>query len=289
VKPSVEIDIVTFNDNEAAAVDRLFDDLVQPVSVWARDGRDAIRFGALRDTRIRHVSLRAQGNVIAGARLAETFADQDSAKDLVIFYGCAGCLNPDQIGQAYLVSTVSYLSLGTVEAGKAMGAAMERVTLKNKWLCDIRPREVDPLPSITFEEALLNGTLNLPATTSLTQAHVIATDKVIRVNPSSSAPQPLPGGIPRREYKKAEWSYADAMAYARDNCGNAHVLVEMESYGIGSIAEALQFKDRVVMIRIATDDLIGHAHSDPQQRDLLMDGRLALARILYPIVMPPSL
>jgi len=62
--------------------------------------------------------------------------------------------------------------------------------------------------------------------------------------------------------------------------------VEMGSYGIGVIAKALKFEDNVVIIRIVTDYLADHAGSEQKQRSLLMDGRIAIARLILALVIP---
>lgn len=136
--------VVSFNLNEARAVDMLLDDLVTGVpSPW--DGERAIRrpYGA-EEWHIEHVPLAAQGNVLAGAQLAEFFTDHDPP-DYVVFYGCAGALNRADANSVFLVQHANYLSLGTVERS---AGPLEKVTLKNKWLCHVTPQEVDPLESV---------------------------------------------------------------------------------------------------------------------------------------------
>lgn len=281
--PDLKVDIITFNDYEGAAVQQLFDDILQPGSTWAREGGEKIRLPNP-EIVLRHLPLRAQGNVLAAARLAEVFSDETSRPDYIVFYGCAGAVDSGLLGEAFLVGSVSYASLGTVEAAPAGGAVPERVTLKNKWLCDTHPREVEPLELVTFESVLGDSVLDLKAATSLTAAHAVATDKVIRV---SASPPPVPAhrGPPRRLYPKRYWTYGEALGFANEQSGGSPVLVEMESYGIGMIAKALKITDRVVIIRIVTDDLVGKDDaSDQVQYDLLMEGRIALARLLLGIV-----
>src|SRR5437867_8817805 len=283
--PDLRVEIVTFNDNEGAAIECLFDDILSPPSSWGRRGRDTIVLRSGRDYVLRHVALRAQGNVVAAARLAELFADRKPCPDYVLFYGCAGALDPNDVGHAFLVGQVSYASLGTVASATSGSPVSEHVTLKNKWLCDTNPHEVEPLASVSFREALGDGLIDLRAATSLTPAHVVATDKVIKVAAASAPPAAQRPGPPRPIYKKDEWTYSHTLAFARHQSAPLPVLVEMESFGIGMVAKALKYEDRVVIIRIVTDDLLNHATSDLQQQQFLRVGRIAVARLLKAIIL----
>ena len=54
----------------------------------------------------------------------------------------------------------------------------------------------------------------------------------------------------------------------------------MEAYGIGQAANSLRMLERVVALRITTDAMVNHADSDSAQQELMLDGRLVLARLL---------
>ena len=271
------IGVVSFNANEANAVDRLLSDLASGApSPWQRDGTDAIRrrFGPEEDWRLEHVPLLAQGNVLAAARLAEFFQDRSKAPDYVVFYGCAGAIDPANDASVFLVEDVNYLSLGTVEAAPAG----ELVTLKNKWLCHLDPAaDVQPLDVVTFPACTPGGSFDLPALSGIPLARVAATDKVVRVG-RSGIPEPVRKGPPHDRWKKAEWTYGQALDLVAR--GSGVVLVEMESYGIGRIAQALKIADRVVVLRVTTDALTDHGHTSARQLQLLEDGRRVLARVL---------
>jgi nucleoside phosphorylase len=219
------------------------------------------------------VPLAAQGNVLAGAQLAEFFTDHDPP-DYVVFYGCAGALDPADANSVFLVQHANYLSLGTVERS---AGPHEKVTLKNKWLCHVTPREVDPLESVSFPMTMPTSGLDLCAVSDIPPARVAATDKVLRIG-LGVAPTPVSAGPPHAAYAKAEWSYGEALALVAQ-AGDA-VIVEMESYGIGRIARALKFDERVVVLRVTTDSLEDHANSDHEQRNLLERGRAALGLVL---------
>ena len=276
----IKLYIVTFNANEANAVSILLDDLCTSPD-WSRDGSYGVKS---QDIDIFHYSLLAQGNVIAAASLAELFSDAESYPDYVLFYGCAGSLDPKHVGHAFFVGKVSYASLGTVNKAKDPLSGTEQVTLKNKWLCATNPQEEVPLESIKFSEALGQGVLNLCIATSLTPAHVVATDKVIKIAPAPSPPNILQSGLPHHVYKKDEWSYAEALAFLQQHCEDLPVIVEMESYGIGKIAKANNLLDRVVIIRVITDSLSDHSVSDTNQRDYLIKGRSTIALFILTVI-----
>jgi len=278
----LRIGVVSFNQREADAVDALLDDLTNE-SAWSRHGSNGVSMSYPREVVIDHHPLRAQGNVIAAARMAELLGAHQRQPDLLVFYGCAGAVDPANVGSAFLVGSVSYLSLGTVDVESTF-PYLERVTLKNKWLCHVAGADAEPLETVTFNEVISGPALGLAAS-KLTPCHVIATDKVVRIGPSGVAPAPQAQGPPHAVYSRGEWSYADGLAYVSD-ARTDPVLVEMESYGIGAVSKALRLENRVVIIRIATDDLVGHANSDEQQAQLLYQGRLALLSVVHALVFP---
>ena len=86
-----QIVVVSFNENEAEAVNGLLDDLASgPPSPWRRDGETAVQrpCGPDQTWLLRHVPLRAQGNVLAAGQLAAQFA-RSEPPDYVVFFGCA--------------------------------------------------------------------------------------------------------------------------------------------------------------------------------------------------------
>jgi hypothetical protein len=277
------IEVVSFNENEAAAVEWLLDDLASGApSPWARAGSDAIErpFGTGQTWRLKHVPLRAQGNVLAAAQLAAQFA-QGVRPDHVVFFGCAGAVDPVEAESAFLVQSVNYLSLGTVD--EEDGA--ELVTLKNKWLCHLQPPgDVQPLSPVTFPMAQGGqAPVDLCALTGIPPVHVAATDKVVRIGPAS-APQPSFAGMPHDRYDKKEWSYGQALGLVQG--ATPEVIVEMESFGIGCIAQALKFQDEVAVLRITTDTLTDHSSSDADQQRLLLEGAKLLGLVVLALFDP---
>jgi nucleoside phosphorylase len=280
----MQVSIVTFNQNESNAVEALLDDLDDGNSPWGRDGRSAIKrvFGGQTWT-ISHEALLAQGNVVAAAELARQFQNAESTPDYVVFYGCAGALDPAQGASAFLVESVNYLSLGTVDPA---GPERETVTLKNKWLCDLTPSVgVEPLPLTRFPlvERSSRRRARFPG---LETARVAATDKVIHVG-KGNTPRPMIPPPPRAMYEKEDWTYGEALAFVANS--GEYVLVEMESYGIGRIAESLAILDHVIVLRVTTDSLTNHAKGprgpDPQAT-LLMEGRAILGHLLACLFRP---
>jgi hypothetical protein len=268
--------VVSFNGNERTAVDELLSDICTGApSPWARDGElEIARSFDGTEWKLEHVPMLAQGNVIAGAQLAEFFADR-AFPDYVVFYGCAGALRHEDSASAFLVRFANYLSLGTVQPD----GPRERVTLKNKWLCDLDPPgDVEPLPAVSFPLTIAGrAAIDVRSLTGIPVARIVATDKVVRVRPTG-VPAPVVSAPPRDLYAKEEWSYAQALGLWMGS--GEPVLVEMESYGIGRIAQALQISDRVVVLRVTTDTLADHADSDLAQRDILLHGRALLGRLI---------
>ncbi len=278
------ISVVSFNQNEQRAVDQLLSDLASGApSPWRRSGEQTIErdFGE-EVWKLQHFPLNAQGNVVAAVRLAELFAPLRKVPDFVVFYGCAGALEKEHTRSVFLVEAVNYLSLGTVVAD---GAGGETVTLKNKWLCHTPPpSDVRPLPLGIFPLCSGSGSFDLRALSGLPGARVAATDKVIRVG-RGSAPAPTVAGPPDTYYAKNEWTYGDALDFVAS--GHEKILlVEMESYGISRIAEALNIQDRVVVMRVTTDALTDHGKSDDDQHSLLMQGRTVLGHLLASLFSP---
>jgi hypothetical protein len=114
---------------------------------------------------------------------------------------------------------------------------------------------------------------------------VAATDKVVKVG-LGTIPQPLRSPFGTPIYRKGEWSYRDALAFASDRATPAPLLVDMESFGIGLLAEELGLLDRVAILRIATDALADHSASDAAQSAMLLQGLQALALLVLALFQP---
>ena len=275
---SRRVQIVTFNSNEARAVDAFLAQLVGVKNpTWKMDSPLSAVAPSTPKQTIQHVPLAAQGNTIAAGQVARFFADSE-AQDFIIFYGCAGAVDPGDVGSAFLVSGTNYVSLGTVE----MTSHQENVTVKSKWIVDT-PSNDGPLSALDLP-LVSDSRLDLPMRTRIPTAHVIATDKVVRVGPAAP-PIPLNSLPPHNTYTAREWSYAESLGYFK-TIQNGVLLVEMESFGICTIAHALGIAHRTLILRVATDDLVHHKLSDEQQFALLLKGRIVLARLVLAVLRP---
>ena len=288
----MRIGIVSFNENEAFAVDSLLSDLASGApSPWRREGPQAIARDYGIDTwRLEHFSLLAQGNVVAAAALAAQFAATKPKLDFVVFYGCAGAVEPLDVGEVFLVQRAHYLSLGKVAPiEKEGGGDGELVTLKNKWLCHLQPPvDAEPLTPGVFPLCSKSGPVDIPAITGLPTARVAATDKVVTV-PVGVAPETREPGPPHDLYEKKEWTYGEALGFVAATAGP--LLVEMESFGIARVAEALDILDRVVVLRVTTDRLVDHnrpggPRGEDRQKRLLLQGRAVLGYLLAKLYEP---
>ncbi|MCP9771670.1 hypothetical protein KBY66_03390 [Synechococcus sp. Tobar12-5m-g] len=275
--PEQSINIVTFNANERDAIDFLLKDMCGNGSAW-RPKHDNPRSISRTNPkwRVTHEPLEAQGNVMAATQTAKLFNPRNRP-DMVIFYGCAGSNDTALVGHVFFVGTVAYASLGTVddEIEPAAERLRELVTLKRKWLDETMMGGVTPLVVHVFETGSDTSSRGLPATTGIDVAHVIATDKVVKVAAVLATPKP-----------PKEWTYSHALAWMATQSKYPAVLIEMESYGIAAIAEALEIKERVLVIRVVTDCLVDKttSTSDESQRELLIDGRQAVAIVLDEII-----
>lgn len=212
------------------------------------------------------------------ARLLGPRENAGSRPDYVVFFGCAGAIDPRDERSVFLVDEVRYASLGDVS--KSSPNADELVQLKTKWLsADVQDASEGPvapeyLPLTTGRQ----GFRNLSAETTLPAARVFATDAVVKVDPSAQPPRAGPGGL----FVDKGWSYADALAYLRELSPNVPALVEMESFGIALTAAAIGMSGQVVAIRVATDALSNHSTQggDERQAELLMRARGALLHVI---------
>lgn len=173
---------------------------------------------------------------------------------------------------------VSYLSLGVVAAS----ADGEVVKLQNKWIVRTQPNEQAPLDPIE----LGGGAAGAPGSMlglDVPDAHVLATDKVIKISPGV-APVPIDTPPSGPIYAKGDWTYSLALAlYSRMT--TKPVLVDMESFGIASTMRALGLCERVLVLRVATDSLSDKAdQSDLDQLDFLRAGLAELAAAIATIL-----
>ncbi|WP_205873217.1 phosphorylase family protein [Mycobacterium camsae] len=281
----VTVAIFTFTRNEATAVAELLARLcvdlpIFGTTVWAPTGpAEAALQGRLSDgrtARLEHHALSAQGNVVAAAALSR--ATRDNRADYYVFYGCCGTVDPDLIGQVFRAEKVSYLSLGVVAAA----AEGEVVKLQNKWIVRTQPAEQAPLEAIELRA----GSAGAPGSVwglDVPDAHVLATDKVIKISPGV-APAPLNSSSGGAVYAKENWSYSLALALY-SHMATMPVLVDMESFGIASAMRSLGLCERVLVLRVASDALSDKAdQTDQDQLDFLRAGLAELAAAVATIL-----
>ncbi|MCV7290766.1 hypothetical protein H7J87_36120 [Mycolicibacterium wolinskyi] len=328
----LDVVIFTFTDTEAAAVKSLLELYVDPnrtdPTLWrAALGKELI-MGTLTDGRtvqIEHKPLRAQGNVTAATELTRAVyddaVDHQPSADYYIFYGCCGALDGKLTGEIFRVSSVSYMSLGSVKdprgqvvenkpehvtdssgqggdqlmvkerppvvigavAQTPVDAVTETVTLKNKWIVRTHPGEQAPLGSIE----LPTGSESAPGRLKLLNipdAYVLATDKVIEIPPAMNAPTPRRTPLEGPIFDAGEWTYGETLAHCRENV-KGYVLIDMETFGIASAMRALGLGDGVLVLRVVTDALTNKVNQADQDQLGLLKSRLpALDDILTTIM-----
>ncbi|MCV7007147.1 MULTISPECIES: hypothetical protein [Mycobacterium] len=281
----VTVAIFTFTKNEATAVTELLARLCVDLpafgpTVWApaKPGDQALE-GCLSDgrtARLEHHALSAQGNVVAAAALSRS--TRENRADYYVFYGCCGTVDPDLVGQVFRAERVSYLSLGVV----APSADGEVVQLQNKWIVPTQPSEQAPLEAIELRA----GSAGAPGSVwglDVRDAHVLATDKVIKISPGV-APAPLnsPSGAP--VFAKENWTYSLALAL-HSQMATKPILVDMESFGIASAMRSLGLCERVLVLRVASDALTNKAYqSEQDQLGFLRTGLADLAAAVATIL-----
>lgn len=281
----VTVAIFTFTSNEATAVTellaRLYVDLsVFGTTVWTptKQGEEVLegRLSDGRTARVEHHPLSAQGNVVAAAALSRS--TRENRADYYVFYGCCGTVDSTLVGQVFRAERVSYLSLGVVVASPDG----EVVKLKNKWLVRTHPDEQAPLAAIELRA----GSAGAPGSVSgfdLPDAHILATDKVIKVSPGV-APVPIETLSSGPIYAKEDWTYSLALALY-SGMATKPVLIDMESFGIASAMRALGLCERVVVLRVVTDALTDKAdQSEQDQLDFLRTGLAELAAAISTIL-----
>ncbi|MGD1257235.1 hypothetical protein ACKUT9_23745 [Mycobacterium seoulense] len=281
----VTVAIFTFTRNEATAVTellaRLYVDLpVFGTTIWtpAKQGEKALegRLSDGRTARVEHHPLSAQGNVVAAAALSRS--TRENRADYYVFYGCCGTLDEKLIGQVFRAARVSYLSLGVVIASPDG----EVVKLKNKWIVRTQPDDQAPLDAIEMRA----GSAGAPGSVSgldLPDAHVLATDKVIKVSPGV-APVPIDTPSSGPVYAREDWTYSLALALY-SGMATHPVLVDMESFGIASAMRSLGLCERVLVLRVVTDALSDKAdQTEEDQLDFLKAGLPELAGAIATIL-----
>lgn len=281
----VTVAIFTFTKNEATAVTELLARLCVDLpafgpTIWAptKPGEEALegRLSDGRTARLEHHALSAQGNVVAAAALSRS--TRENRADYYVFYGCCGTVDPDLVGQVFRAEKVSYLSLGVVAAS----AAGEVVQLQNKWIVPTQPSEQPPLEAIELRA----GSAGAPGSVwglDVPDAHVLATDKVIKISPGSP-PAPLNSPSSARVYAKENWTYSHALALYSETATKP-VLVDMESFGIASTMRSLGLCERVLVLRVASDALTNKAYqSEQDQLDFLRTGLDDLAAAVATIL-----
>ncbi|GAB5901827.1 hypothetical protein OKHIL_76380 [Mycolicibacterium mageritense] len=148
--------------------------------------------------------------------------------------------------------------------------------LRSKWITQTEAKQT-PLPVYTLNHELMD--------LGVVDAHALATDKVIKVSPAREAPSKAAG---KDVYRDEEWTYAEAMAQYTDPL-NRPILIDMESYGIASVAVPIGEDLGIIVLRVATDALNDKRNQGkPDQQRLLTEPLPALAQIIARIAEPGS-
>lgn len=283
----MRITIVSFNGAEASAINQFLDDLCIGTPVWDRIGKSAVQGSrSSPSVELIHEELYAQGNVVAGTELLRLYRDRAVKPRAVIFYGCAGALSPIDSNSVFVAKTAHYCSLGHVKYdgydpdtdSLPPPGSTEKVRTKPKWIHKFAG-EPDPLPPLSLGSlaaaVLEDSAIGIP------DAVVAATDKVIEVARTATPP-------PLHPYPE-EWTYAQSIAHIDHLHGSPHgiaTIVDMESYGIAKAIELFGLEERVIVLRVTTDDLVtknGPNASD--QATILMDARFILADVIEQLLL----
>jgi hypothetical protein len=302
---SKSIHVVTFNPNEANAARDLLDSIAAG-RIWkAHSPRDEPFFiEDTRGNRIKHVDLGAQGNVNS-AKYVMNFYTAHRSGDNLLFFGCCGATAHEDLGKAFLVRNVSYMALGSVRLfsrkpktrvavrdvfkskdGKVqlVDAELEVVSLSNKWFTETDSSD-GPLPNAACRYVLDGYPIEICKITGISAADVVSTENVIKRHPGDVHPLP----VTKTEYEAGGWTFGQSLNYFLSNQGSGSnedvpLLIDMESYGVLTATEALSLSENVLILRITTDGLADHGRS--KQRQILLDGRVALCRILIALLSP---
>ena len=240
-------------------------------------------------------STACQGNVIAAAALSSSAWEKRA--DYYVFYGCCGAVDSTLVGHVFRAASVSYMSLGVVEkpaeprtqagwwwraVSRRLGSpGAEVVKLKNKWIVPTTPSEQAPLDPIQLTAGSAGAAGSLSGL-GLPDAHVVATDKVIKVSPGVA---PVPIFTPPPTYTKEDWTYSQALALYTGVPTTRPVVIEMETFGIASTMQAMGLGDRVIVLRVVTDALSNKAAQTPQQQlNFLRAGSAELAAAIATIL-----
>ena len=267
------VQIVSFNSNEERAVDLLLDD-IGASGIWVRHGERALRRLYGTDTwRIEHAPLRAQGNVIAAAQLAEFFLEHRN-QDFIVFYGCAGALRPDRSRSVFLVQRANYLSLGTVSQDAVERPSPSRISGS---AISIRATTCFRLNECCFpDDCRAREPGFVHAYRNSSQSH--RRNGQGGQNRAWCRTDTALDGSPHPLYAKEEWTYGQALALM-NNLG-VNVLVEMEFMGSALSLRPYTSRIRWSSSRTTTDTLRDHADSADQQRALLERGRRVLGHVV---------
>jgi hypothetical protein len=331
----LDVMIFTFTETEATAVRSLLRKYVDPnradSTIWRAALGQEVIMGTLDDerhVRIEHMPLRAQGNVTAATELTRAAYDDEKAHgsfaDYYIFYACCGAIDGDLIGEIFRISSVSYMSLGSVKNHGGQAVAItpkqtvtptqvagstgqgadplpvtptppaaatvtqapitETVKLKNKWIVRTYPDEQPPLGSIELPA----GSPTAPGRLRLLKlpdAFALATDKVIGIPPAKTAPTPRRKAPDGPIFDAGEWTYGEALAHCEKYLDGTNVLIDMETFGIASAMSALGLENSVLVLRVVTDALTNKANQPThQQLKLLTDQLPALDDVLTTIM-----
>jgi hypothetical protein len=224
----LDVMIFTFTETEATAVRSLLQKYVDTNqadhTIWrAALGKELI-MGTLADgrhVRIEHMPLRAQGNVTAATELTRAAYDDEKAHgsfaDYYIFYACCGALDGTLIGEIFRISSVSYMSLGSVKnhRGQVVGTTPKQ-TATPKQVADSGGQGAGADPLLVKQPPTAVGTV---VQAPITETVKLKNKWIVRTYPDEQPPLgsiELPAGSPTAPGRLRLLRLPDAFVLATD-------------------------------------------------------------------------
>ncbi|MCW2691225.1 MAG: hypothetical protein JWR37_6115 [Mycobacterium sp.] len=201
----LDVMIFTFTETEATAVKSLLEKYLDPnradPTLWrAALGKELIMATLTdgRTVRIEHMPLRAQGNVTAATELTRAAYDDEKAHgtfaDYYIFYACCGALDGKLIGEIFRISSVSYMSLGSVKKhrGQVVDTTPKQDTAVKqdttvKQVADSAGQGTDPLMIKQRPSTAVSTVVQAPIDAG-TETVKLKNKWIVRTNPGTQAP-----------------------------------------------------------------------------------------------------
>ncbi|RFZ28232.1 hypothetical protein DSM43519_00541 [Mycobacterium marinum] len=228
----LDVMIFTFTETEAEAVKSLLQKYLDTgpadSTLWRAEVLgERIIVGTLADdrtVRIEHKSLRAQGNVTAAGELTRAAYDDEKVHgefaDYYIFYACCGALDGKLIGQIFRISSVSYMSLGSVKRhhGQVVDATTPKQDATLRQVAELTEHGADPLLVKQRPPAAVGTTMHAPID-AVTETVKLKNKWIVRTYPGEQPPLgsiELPTGSPTAPGRLRLLDLPDASVLATD-------------------------------------------------------------------------